>query len=784
MSIDQDVPSSPAQLAGLRFDAVTAPPDPLDVIRTVLAKAADFIGAPHGFIAHITPEDPELSLRLGIGVFEHPSPAGLGPIGDLAIDVWRAGQPLVVRRDAIPAGEDRFHELALVPFDIGPRVDGIVGLAYGADSVLSFRTAEVDLIRGFCRLASIALDNARLYAEERRSRRLTERLQDSVRAINQSLDLDVVLPAILDQLREVIEYDSSTIQLLEGDAMRVIAARGFPPEELGRVRPLEEYPYNKRLATSPEPIVEGQAPRAVLWRSGPHLAAIRSNLGVPLVVRGRIIGALTIDSHEPNLYSADDAPAAMAFARHAAIAIEHARLFTAAQRELTERKAAQERLNYLACFDPVTALPNRTLLGDRLRQALDQAGRDNKLVAILFLDLDRFKTVNDSLGHTAGDRLLKIVGERLRQTVREGDTVARLGGDEFAVVLPQLDHVAASRAVADKIGRAFCAPFDLDGREIWLSASVGVAVYPSDGADLDELLNNADSAMYLAKHQGGSTHRLYEPGVARAVDRLDIENDMRHAVDRRELRVLYQPLVELSTGRMLGAEALLRWAHPKRGVVLPADFIGLAEETGLIVPLGRWVLREACRQGTAWQRAGAGPHWMTVNVSARQLNDSLVRTVRSALEETGMDPCGLLLEITESGLMQNTEKAIAATRELASVGVSFAVDDFGIGYSSLSQLKRFPISLLKIDQSFVRDIPADASDAAIVTGIVAMSHAMGVGVVAEGVETEEQRAFLVDCGCDIIQGFLAHPPLSNDELEHSFLLGRPDSPTCATLPSS
>ncbi|MDP9241237.1 MAG: EAL domain-containing protein [Actinomycetota bacterium] len=773
MTIEHDAPSGAAQFPARQFDAVTAPPDPIELIRNVLTKAAEFIGAPHGFIAHVTPDEQELTVRLGLGAFDRPVPDGLGSIEGLAVDTWRAGKPRVVRRDAIPTDEERFHELAFVPFDVGPRVGGIVGLAYGADSVLSFRTAEIDLISGFCRLASFALDNARLYAEEKRTRRLTERLQDSVRAINQSLDLDVVLPAILDQLREVIEYDSSTVQLLEGDAMRVIAARGFPPDELGRTRNLSEYPYNKRLATSPEPIVEGHASTAVLWRSGPHLAAVRSNLGIPLVVRDRIIGALTIDSHQPNLYSADDAPAAMAFARHAAIAIEHARLFTAAQRELVERKEAQKRLNYLACFDPVTALPNRTLLNDRLRQALAQAGRDNKIVAILFLDLDRFKTVNDSMGHTAGDRLLKIVGERLRHTVREGDTVARLGGDEFAVVLPQLDNVQAGSAVADKIGRAFRQPFDLDGREIWLSTSIGVAVYPSDGADLDELLNNADSAMYLAKNQGGSTHRLYEPRVVRAVDRLDIENDLRHAVDREELRLLYQPLVEMATGRMLGAEALVRWAHPRRGLVLPEDFIGLAEETGLIVPLGRWVLGEACRQGAAWQQAGAGPHWVTVNVSARQLNDSLVRTVHAALAATGVDPHGLLLEITESDLMQNTERAVAATRELASIGVSFAIDDFGIGYSSLSQLKRFPISLLKIDQSFVRDIPADASDAALVTGIVAMSHAMGLRVVAEGVETEDQRSYLRDCGCDIIQGFLAHPPLSNDDLQGSFLLTIP-----------
>ncbi len=780
MNIDEQVSTGADGSAERRLDTATSPPDPADMLRTVLTHAAQFIGAPHGFVADITTtgaagddtvDSGAVTIRLGIGAFRQPGGVSLGPTRDLAINVWRTGQPAVLRSNGRRVGDERFGEMALVPFEPGPGVGGVVGLAYGLDSGLTFGESDVELLSGFCRLGSIALDNARLYAEEKRSRRLIERLQDSVRAISQSLDLDVVLPAILDQLGEVIRYDSSTVQLLEGESMRVIAARGFPSDELGRVRPLVEYPYNRRLATNPEPIVEGLVPADSGWRGGPHLEAVRSNLGVPLVVRDRIIGALTIDSHEPGLYSADDAPAAMAFARHAAIAIEHARLFTAAQRELAEHKQTQHRLNYLACFDPVTGLPNRTLLSDRIWQALAEAGGNGKLVAIMFLDLDRFKIVNDSLGHTVGDQLLKIVGDRLRRTVREGDTVARLGGDEFAVVLPNLDRVEAGVAVAEKISRAFCAPFQLEGREIWLSTSIGMALYPAHGADTDELLNNADSAMYLAKHQGGSTHRLYEPGVVRAVDRLDIENDMRHAVERQELLLHYQPLVELSTGRTVGAEALLRWQHRQRGLVLPDDFIGLAEETGQIVPLGGWVLHEACRQGAAWQSDAFGSPTIAVNVSARQLDQGLVRTVRHALDESGMDPRRLFLEITESGLMHNIEEGVAAVWQLYSLGVSFVIDDFGIGYSSLSQLKRFPIALLKIDQSFVRDIPADASDAAIVTGIIAMSHAMGVRVVAEGVETEAQRQFLIRCGCDLIQGFLAYPPLSVGDFETSLRLG-------------
>ncbi|MGB9378052.1 MAG: EAL domain-containing protein [Mycobacteriales bacterium] len=752
-----------------------------DLLKSVLALGRQLLGAPNGFIMQSIADNTGVALP-GIGVFDTDNLADLpAPIRAVVDRVLDGGQSEVLP-DAPGMGA-----LAVAPLRSDAQIVGVVAMAYDPwmpDSGPSrtFGSTELEQLDGLCRLASFALDNARLYGVERHSRLLADRLQDSAQAINESLDLDVVLPRIMERLHEVIEYDSGTIQILERDSMRVIAVRGLPPGECGHVRLLADYPYNRRLVETREPIIEGDVRSAAFWRMDPSLERVWSNLGVPLVVRDRVIGALTIDSHHPHRYTEDDAATAMAFARHAAIAIEHARLFAEAQRELAERKDAQERLHYLANFDPVTGLPNRTLLADRLRQAQAIARRDLRLVGVLNLDLDRFKTVNDTLGHAAGDQLLKAVGQRLVDGVCDGDSVARLAGDEFVLLLSMLDRVQDGAAAAERIGALFADPFHVDGHEIFVSASIGVAVTPPDGsADLEQMLQQADAAMYRAKEEGGNTYRMFTPEAARSAERLDFETEMRHAMDRQEFSLHYQPLVGAESRRVVGVEALLRWSHPTRGFVVPSDIIRLAEETGLIVPLGTWVLGEACRQAKRWQDAGYSGLRVTVNVSARQLSNNLVHTVKTILDETGLEPEGLLLEVTETVVIQNPEIAIATVRELNAVGIAFAIDDFGVGYSSLSQLRRFPIDMLKIDQSFIRDIPAEEGDAGIVTAIIAMAHALGVSVLAEGVETQGQRDFLTRAGCDVLQGYLVGRPLAAPEFEAMFLAsGRAPVPVGST----
>jgi diguanylate cyclase (GGDEF)-like protein/PAS domain S-box-containing protein len=433
--------------------------------------------------------------------------------------------------------------------------------------------------------------------------------------------------------------------------------------------------------------------------------------------------------------------------------------------DVTERKRAEEQIKALAYHDALTALPNRLLFTDRLQVAVAQAHRQGHRLAVLFLDLDRFKVVNDGLGHTVGDRLLCAVAERLLGCVREGDTVARLGGDEFTLLLPGLARAIDVTTVAEKILDALRQPFRMDERELYVSASMGVSVYPEDGADAETLVKNADTAMYRAKEQGRDNYQLFAPTMnASAVERLAVESELRKAIARQELVIYYQPMLDLSRGRVHAVEALLRWQHPERGLVAPGEFIPVAEATGLILPLSAWTLRTACAQARAWHSAGHPDLVVAVNLSARQFQQpELVNEVRRALAETGLPASCLDLEITETNAMQNAEATVHTLRELKALGVRITIDDFGIGYSSLSYLKRLPIDTLKIDQSFVRDITTDPDDAAIATAVIALAHTLKLRVVAEGVETEEQLVFLENHGCDLMQGYLFSRPLPADE---------------------
>ena len=444
---------------------------------------------------------------------------------------------------------------------------------------------------------------------------------------------------------------------------------------------------------------------------------------------------------------------------------EPARLIGTIQ-DITEQRRTQERLNHLAHYDTLTGLPNRLLLQDRLNQAMMEADRRDRLVAVIFLDLDRFKLINDTLGHDMGDALLKSVAERLKSCVRAGDTISRLGGDEFTIVLASVGHVNDVAHVAQKIIEGFVSPFHINGRELFISPSMGITLYPFDDNDIDCLLRNADAAMYHAKELGRNTFQFYTAELnRRTAKRLALETALRHAIERNELLLHYQPQLDLQTGRITGAEALLRWQHTEMGLISPLEFIPLAEETGLIIPIGEWVLRSACRQAQTWHVNGFGDLQISVNLSGRQFQHRhLASVVKKVLRDTGLDPNLLDLELTESLLMHNTDAILGAMDELHAHGVAFSMDDFGIGYSSLSYLKRFPIDTLKIDQSFVRDIPHDPDDAAIARAIISMAHNLGIKVIAEGVETTQQLAFLKANRCDIMQGYYFSKPVTAEAM--------------------
>jgi diguanylate cyclase (GGDEF)-like protein len=405
------------------------------------------------------------------------------------------------------------------------------------------------------------------------------------------------------------------------------------------------------------------------------------------------------------------------------------------------------------------------LLGQRLGKAIEEAQHNERLVAVLFIDLDRFKIINDTLGHDSGDELLKVVARRLSEAVRPGDTVARYGGDEFVIVLANVAHIDDVTRVVHKVLGRLSPAITIGGRELFVTPSVGITIYPFDDRTSDELLRNADSAMFDAKEQGGNTFRFYTAEMnARAERRLTLETGLRHALERGEFLLHYKPQVDIASGAILGAEALIRWQHPDWGLVAPAEFIPLAEETGLILPIGEWVLAEACTQARVWRDAGYADLRIAVNLSGRQLSQkNLVEVVAATLTRCAVARGMLELEITESLLMQDLERIAGTLEALVALGVTVSMDDFGTGYSSLSYLKRLPIDVLKIDQSFVHDISSDPDDASIVQAIIAMAHSLGIKVIAEGVETMEQLAFLRLHRCDSMQGYYFSQPLPPEQ---------------------
>jgi len=446
--------------------------------------------------------------------------------------------------------------------------------------------------------------------------------------------------------------------------------------------------------------------------------------------------------------------------------------------DISDYKQATDKIRYLAYYDILTTLPNRYLFHDRLKQAMAHAERNRQLMAILFLDIDNFKQINDTLGHSAGDQLLQDIANRLLSGMRKADSisrlsdgtseypghvVARIGGDEFTVLLTDVSNTQDAAKAAQRLLSALSEPFIIGDNEVFITASVGIAVYPSDGKDIETLLINADVAMYEAKKHGKNNYQYYLESMNKfAVKRFTVENKLRRALDHNEFMLFYQPQIDITTGKVIGVEALIRWLQPDLILIKPDEFIPLAEESGLIIPIGEWVLRTACAENRIWQKAGLKPIRTTVNVSSIQFSqNNFVDGVSQILSDTGLDPSYLQLELTERTIMRDSQSTIMKLHSLQDMGIEIAVDDFGTGYSSLNYLKRFPLSTLKIDYSFVKDLDTSADDRAIVTAIVSLAHNFNLKVIAEGVERRQQMAFLYQCGCEGVQGQLICPPVNS-----------------------
>jgi diguanylate cyclase (GGDEF)-like protein len=523
-------------------------------------------------------------------------------------------------------------------------------------------------------------------------------------------------------------------------------------------------------------------PRVRAFHKRAHREGNRAGAALPLLSRGQAAGVLVFMSSEKGEFTPDLVELLVRLANNVSFALDN---FDRAD----EKAQADERIKYLATHDALTGLPNRAMFNQLLRFSIEAARRYNRKFAVLFIDIDRFKVINDSLGHDSGDALLVEIANRLRQCLGPGDVVARLGGDEFVVIIEQASESREVEAAARRLLAIVSQPLQLCGLECRATASIGVAMFPSDGEDEATLTKNADMAMYRAKEEGKNGFRFFtRQSKMQSVERLVIEARLRQALDRDEFRLHYQPKVDVASEQITGVEALLRWSSPDLGAVPPMQFIPLAEETGLIVPIGRWVLNKACAQNMAWRRQGLAPMSMAVNLSPRQFSDeNLLQDIDDALAASGMPAELLQLEITESMVMHNVGRAIELLDVIRSRGVRLAIDDFGTGYSSMSLMKKFPVDTIKIDRSFVQDLPHDSEDRAIVQAIISMGKALGLTVIAEGVETTDQATFLREHDCDEMQGYLFSRPVPAeampDLLQANSLVSPPLQPP-APIPRS
>ena len=610
-------------------------------------------------------------------------------------------------------------------------------------------------------------------------RKKADALRDEQAQILEMIALSVPLVEVLDRLMRLVEsqlngiFGSVLLLDQDGEHLRHGAAPSMAEAYIKAIDGVRIGPKVGSCGTAVyrrAPVIVSNIMSDPLWEEFRGLAApygYRSCWSTPILSHeGAVLGVFAMYSRsvrEPT-----------------AIETRHIEMTTRIAGIAIERKRAEDQIRFLAHHDALTSLPNRSLLKDRLTQAILQTQRHNPWVSVIFIDLDNFKTINDSLGHTAGDELLKIVANRMVACVRATDTVVRLGGDEFVILLVDLpaspDEISAH---LDRIRAAIAEPITLDGRSLYVTCSMGVATFPNDGPDPDTLLMNADTAMYKAKDSGRDSVQFYTAAMnARVHEKLALQQELRDGLARSEFTLLFQPQVDIRTGRIFAVEALVRWRHPALGLLSPLKFIPLAEETGLIVPLGDWVLHEACRRNKAWQDAGLPPVNVSVNVSARQFKEkTLIARVISALQESGMAARHLELEITEGLIMQDVDQAVATMEELQRLGVQLAIDDFGTGYSSLNALKTFPVARLKIDKSFIKNLASDDRDKAVAAAVISLGQKLNLRVIAEGVETAEQLAILRDNNCDEIQGYYFSKPISFGAIAD--LLGNPAQMTAA-----
>ncbi|KAB2929916.1 MAG: EAL domain-containing protein [Candidatus Contendobacter sp.] len=589
-------------------------------------------------------------------------------------------------------------------------------------------------------------------------------MADIDQLILSTLKIQDIIKIVLTRMHEIIPHDYISMTVIGRNHDK--ACRTYTRNDLFRekitVDMLELTPaeHQSLLRSQGHIIITHQENLPSYLSSLQKLGAL-SFLMLPIVLKEDVSAIICLGYRATLTLAEEDILLARDFTNRVAVALSKA--------------SWEEQLYYMAHYDALTRLPNRLLLNDRLQQALASAERHGSLVAVLFIDLDRFKYVNDSLGHMAGDLLLCEVAQRLSRSLRSEDTISRLGGDEFVVIIPHFDNIQESLLVttiiAKKIMAEMSKPFNISDHEIYSTASIGIACYPTDGQTINDLLKNADSAMYHAKSIGRNSYQFYSKILNdAALERLDMENSLRRALERNEFELYYQPKVETRTRRICGAEALLRWNHPQKGRVSPAQFIPLCEEIGLIIPIGEWIIHTVCQQIKRWQDQGFSSLRIAVNLSPLQFRQpDLIKQVGNALDVAEISSNNLEFEITESAAMEDIDKTIATLGVFKNMGFHLSIDDFGTGYSSLSYLKRFPIHTLKIDQSFIRNLNISFEDAAIVKSIITLAHSLKFGVVAEGVETKEQFDYLYNLDCDQIQGYLFSPPVSADEFTH--LLG-------------
>lgn len=631
----------------------------------------------------------------------------------------RAGEAVHIRQvDKLPASwqaereilePQQIQSLVAVPIMLGDQLLGFIGFD-SVDRTRKWRGEEIRVLRLLGDLAGGMLERSRTEVELRQTAAVFESTAEGAFIT----DTD---GAILDVNRAFTEIT------------------GFTPND-----------------------VRGRNPR--LLQSGRHTRDFYQQMWASLGEAGQWRGEIWNRRRNGEIYPAWLTASAV---RNSAGDTTH---YVAVFSDITNVKNAEERLDFLAHHDPLTHLPNRLLLNARLEHALRRASRSKQPMAVLFLDLDRFKDVNDSLGHPIGDRLLQAVAERLAAQVRQDDTLARLGGDEFVVLLESIgseDHVGP---VAEKLLRSFETPFPIEGQDLYISASIGISLCPRDGMDSETLTRNADTALFKAKEQGRNDYAFYTEQLTRhAAERMELTHNLRRAIKEGQFQLAYQPQVDMANGRVAGVEALLRWEQPQLGNIAPDRFVPLAEDTGLILPIGTWVLESACRQARAWLDAGTPFERIAVNVASAQiLRGDLVADVHAALESSGLPAARLELEVTESSFLSDATRAITVFRELRRAGVTVAIDDFGTGYSSLGQLRQLPVDRLKLDKTFVRDLPGNRDDLAIARTVIALGDGLGIPVIAEGVETEAQRDCLLGAGCRLGQGYLFGYPEPADRL--------------------